>query len=301
MTPRLNIFIAAIVVLIGFPAYWYWFDNRPGDVATKPLDLATIRAMADEASERESGPAAAQYEALGYRWRMRGTLAAGSGVRFEKQFLVSYRLTYADDTSIMIDAGVAPDQAGEANFSAYDSRAWPRVESALREARFVIPLGSGLPHIGGLDALSAQDSTWAAKRAEPDLSPSARARKAAGDPYPIAPGIVVIPTAERAPNSQMVYVHFQDGRELLFLGTLSQTARNWRDLRAPSRYLTDIVRTGDRNEYFAWLETVQKWKAEQPDLKLVSLARVPQDAGISRYFSAPTRAQKTLDIAHAFR
>jgi glyoxylase-like metal-dependent hydrolase (beta-lactamase superfamily II) len=52
-----------------------------------------------------------------------------------------------------------------------------------------------------------------------------------GEAYPVAPGIVVVPTPGLNSGARLVFVRMAGGKEFLFAGDLAQINQSWSELR----------------------------------------------------------------------
>lgn len=278
MTPRLNLFLLALALIIGLPTYWLLIDNRPEDAKAKPVSIGELRSLA--ASKPGSAPAAIRYEAIGRVLRMGNLSAAGAGLRPVRLFAFVHMLEVPGKAPILIGSGMTRKEAKKLDFSIYDSKAQARVTSALGKASFVIPLDRRPAQMGGAKALASDITGRNILSSIENLDEA----DAAGRPHALAPGVVLIPTPGRRPGSRLVYVRLADGREYLFVGGLARTKQAWRELRAPARLITDYREKEDRQEIYSWLLTVRTLKQEAPGLVIVPGSKIPKDSGLERYF-----------------
>ncbi len=278
MTPRLNRWLLAIVLIIGLPTYWLLIDNRPGDAQPKPLNIAELRSLA--LSEPGSAPVEIRFESVGKALRVRAFAGAGRGLRPDRLFVLTYKLVVPGKPPIIIGSGMTGWQARKLDFQTYHSDAQKRVEQALHAASHVIPLANGVTHTGGLKPLAG---TPTGERIE-DWLDMLEAADRAGRPHAVARGVVVIPTQSLGKGNRLVYVRLAQGREYLFAGSLARTRANWTELRAPARIMTDYVQKQDRREIYSWLLTLRKLKREAPGLVIVSGNMIPKKAGLEPYF-----------------
>jgi glyoxylase-like metal-dependent hydrolase (beta-lactamase superfamily II) len=95
------------------------------------------------------------------------------------------------------------------------------------------------------------------------------ARIAPGAAQAVAPGVVVIPAPSHTPGSQMIFVRLANGREYLFTGDIATLDSSWRELRARSRLVGDVLAPEQRGEVFAWLRTIRALKAQAPGMVVV--------------------------------
>jgi hypothetical protein len=230
MTRHLNRALLLLALVVGLPGWWLLVENDPGTAEPEPIALAAVRALADGLPGPR--PHAIAMEVVAER-RVVGTLvAAGIGLAPRRLVLPAWRLAVAGGPPVVL----APSQgrAGDRSpgLGRIDGGAARRIAAAERGA-VVIP--AAIPP--GLTA--------------------------------IAPGVVVIPTAGLSPGSRVVYVHLADGGEVLFALGVAPVAVNWRELRAPSRWLGQWRRGESREAAFRWLATIRAWQREAPALLVI--------------------------------
>lgn len=85
----------------------------------------------------------------------------------------------------------------------------------------------------------------------------------------IAPGVVLVKAPSHTPGSQLVFVPFADGSECLFMGDMSSMDGNWRETRARSRLVGDLIVDEDRAAVFSWLGAFKALFEANPELTTV--------------------------------
>lgn len=257
LTRGLNLVLLALFTLIGIPFYWYFLDTRTYAEAPKPLGIEQLRTLAEALPG--SAPVEIRYERVGRREVISNVLAAGSGLRPAPYEIRAFQLVLPDGGVISIDRGISRTIAARADVEDFDPVAQAAVEQGIGAARLVLtldprPLHSGLHH------------------AEPDFGSGMpdQARLADGEPYAVAPGIVVIPAEGVKPGTRMVYVRLEGGAEFLFTGDIAPLALSWSQQRPPARLTTEYVHGRNRDEIAAWLRTVAALKQEAPVLNVVA-------------------------------
>lgn len=280
MTKRLNLFLLALVVLIGGPSYWLLVDNRPGDVAAKPVTIAQLRRLAETMPGQ--APTAVEMELVAFR-RLPGTLfVAGSGLKRKLVGVMSFRLPMPGAGPLVIDSGLDAKASEEMGMESFDHQAFARVAAALREASMVIVTHEHADHLGGVVGLGDSallqkvrfnreqlpGNRWTDMLKWPAPLPSPSVTGA--DPVAVARGVVVIPAPSHTPGSQMVFVRLADGREFLFAGDIATFAQSWQETRARSRLVGDHLAPENRAEVYAWLKTIKALKKEAPKLEVIA-------------------------------
>lgn len=289
MTRRFNRFLLAALLLIGLPAYWLLIDNRPGDSAPKPVTIAQLR----QAAAQLPGPAprSIEVEAIGWRELPATLFVAGAGIKSRRVTVMAFRVLSEDGSEVLIDTGLTRKAAEEMGIDRFSDQGQARVMAAMQRASLILITHEHPDHMGGLRSAGPQVSNQAmlnpAQLEGPGAAPLARSGL-----QPVAPGIVVIPAPSHTPGSQMIFVRLVDGREYLFAGDIATFEQSWRELRARSRLVGDILAPEVRGEVYAWLRTIQALQAENPQLIVVpghdieALFSEVRPNGIRRGFSA---------------
>jgi glyoxylase-like metal-dependent hydrolase (beta-lactamase superfamily II) len=280
MTRRLNWFLFGLFVLLGAPFYWLLVDNRPGDVAAKPVTMAQLRGLA--AAKPGPAPTGVQVELVTYR-RLPGTLfVAGGGIKRRLIGVMAWRLPVPGQGPIVIDSAMDAKAAKAMGMEEFDPSAWQRVEAALASASHIVITHEHPDHLGGLvgpDQRALLDKAilnpnqlpgnrWTNLLPWPN-PPLPKPMITGTTPVAIAPGVVVIPAASHTEGSQMIFVRLADGREFLFTGDIATSAQNWEELRARSRLIGDYIAPENRSEVFAWLKTIRALRAQSPELVIL--------------------------------
>lgn len=273
MTWRLNRLILALLMLVGAPYYWFLLDNRPGDVAPKPVTITQLRQLAS--ARPGPAPKAVEVELVSFR-RVPGTLfAAGIGLKRRLIGVMAWRLPVDGKGPIVIDSALDAKAAASMGMEGYKATAWDHVKAALAESSLTLITHEHPDHIGGLLNWAGPAALGKAQLNGPqriaagkqlNLPVGDAALRATGAPFAVAPGVVVIPAASHTPGSQMIYARLADGREYLFTGDIATLDLSWRELRARSRLVGAVLAPEDRREVYAWLKTIRALKAEAPDL-----------------------------------
>lgn len=276
MTRRLNWFLLTLIVLIGLPYYWLLIDNRPGDARPKPVTIAQLRALAG--AMPGPAPSGVEVELIAHR-RVPGTLfAAGTGLKRRLIGVMVWRLPVPGKGPIVIDSGMDQAAASAMEMEQFDSAAFQRVETVLRQASLILLTHEHPDHIGGLAVWRDATKTSRAQLNRPQMETLQAMRRtqfpieagpAPYSPFTIAPGVVVIPAASHTRGSQMIFVRLAGGREYLFTGDIATLASSWQELRARSRLIGEYFAPEDRREVFSWLMTIRALKAANPDLVIL--------------------------------
>lgn len=272
--------LTAILLIIGAAYYWLLIDNRPG-TATATIDIAALRQAAGSiAGEKPDNVAV---ETISQRKLPATLMVAGGGWGESGVDIHAFRVG-SGDRSVMIDSGFSRAAAETMGVDRYDQAAQTRVNAAMGRAAAIVITHEHLDHIGGI--LSASDWQALLPKAlitqeqfdHPEISEPVVWPKGSRDGFrplrydgiqPVAPGVVLVKAASHTPGSQLVFVQLANGREYLFLGDISSMDRNWRETRARSRLIGDVLVDEDRGAVFGWLTAFKALAAANPELILV--------------------------------
>ncbi|MDE2412002.1 MAG: MBL fold metallo-hydrolase [Sphingomonadales bacterium] len=282
MTKRVNWVIAALLLLIGAPYYWFLIDNRPGDVAAKPVTIAQLHQLADAMPGPH--PTSVEVELIGGRKVPSTVLVAGTGLIEQPIAIMAFRLPVAGGKPIVIDSGITQSEGEEMGLQSWQPQRQAAVERAMDEAGLILFTHEHPDHIGGMTAWIGKTGGFTGEAAakirlnRPQAEESARRLRirhidaglnTTDAPFAVAPGVVAIPAPSHTPGSQMFFVRLANGREYLFAGDIATMAASWEQLRARSRLAGTILAPEDRRAVYAWLKTIRALKAADPSLIVV--------------------------------
>lgn len=269
MTPRLNLLLLILMLLIGVPLYWFQFDSSAPGAKPLTLSLTHLRTLADEIPGK--APQELRQEVIGYRTALYNRIAAGSGLRPVRLPVRAFELAATDRRPILIDAGTTPRAAKERDLRGFDPAAQRRVDQRARTAALKLLLVDGPLHRGN-PALTSPDADPL-----PDFGN--------GEPRAVAPGVVAIPLKGLPDRAMMVYARLEDGREYLFTGDVAPLDANWLESRPPARSLGTMRGSDERRLIVSWLKTIKALKDAAPAMIVVSGHEPRNIAGVASGFA----------------
>ncbi|AIT78604.1 hypothetical protein [Novosphingobium pentaromativorans] len=254
MTPRLNLLLLALILIIGVPYYWFQLDADRDGAKPKPLSIAQLRSLAESIPGQK--PTGVNYEQLGFRFILSNKLAAGTGLRPARSALRAYELIVPGEGPITIDCGTTSAAAERYNVRNYDRMAERRINRAAQKASLSLLLVDHPLHNG--------DGGFGSPRARTMPATNSDA------PHAVAPGVVVIPLPGLTVGSNMVYTRLEDGREFLFTGDAAMIDSSWQDVLPPARIVTNYLRPRERTEIVSWLMTINALASDAPHMTVIT-------------------------------
>lgn len=277
MTPRLNLFLLVLVLVVGAPFYWFQLDTSQSDAQPKDLTMRQLRDLAEALPGQK--PTEVRYEEIGYRYVLSNKLAAGTGLRPVRCPVRAYELIVPGEDPIAIDRGTTPTAADQYDVHDFDEKALRRVQRANAEASLALLLADHPLHNG--NAAFSMPNTLL-----PDMSD--------GHPRAVAPGVVVIPLPGLSAGSHMVYVRLENGREYLFTGDAAMIEKSWQDILPPARMVTSYQRPQKRREIVSWLMTINALARSAPDMVVVAGHQSAAPKAVKHRFSDQAVADNRL-------
>lgn len=254
MTPRLNLFLLGLVLILGVPFYWFQLAADRGGAEAKPLTIGQLRDLADAIPGQK--PTQVNYEQIGWRYEIGNKLAAGVGLRPTRAAVRAYQLVIPGEGPVTLDGGTTPAAARQYHLHDFDRSAQHRIDKARAEAMLSLLLVDHPLHNGNAGF------SMPGARLLPDMSD--------GKPRALAPGIVLIPLPGLTVGSNMVYARLENGREYLFTGDAAMIDRSWRDILPPARIVTSYLRPQERQEIVSWLMTINALAREAPHMVVIA-------------------------------
>jgi hypothetical protein len=137
----------AIIAVIALAAvYWLFYDNRPPTSGSFPLDIAALRAAANQVPG--SKPLHIEMETVSHTKVPKIAMVAGTSWDKLDEVRNSYRLVWADH-AIILDTGYDAAGARATKADSFDPTAWAHIVAGLKDATQIIVTHEHGDHIGG--------------------------------------------------------------------------------------------------------------------------------------------------------
>ncbi len=235
-----------------------------------PLDLNRLRAAA--LASGEPLPLAMGEHVIGVGEFPKGAIVAGESL-LAKQRLVfrTHVLGYADGRTVVIDPVHGARLHEKFYGDGFNQRAWELMQKALARASLVLATHEHFDHVAGIASAPDFSALHAKVLLSREQLQSAAIEDAEfsgeqldqlvpldyEDYYSPAPGIALKKAPGHSPGSQMIFVHFDDGREVLFVGDIAWSWQNLLEQRGRPRIVSALIGE-DGTAVAAQLATLQE-------------------------------------------
>jgi glyoxylase-like metal-dependent hydrolase (beta-lactamase superfamily II) len=241
------------------------------DTPAKPSDekfLIDAEALHRAALGGGPLPSRIEVEKVGEFWFPQTLVVAGDGWQKHPMILLSHRVAW-QDRSLIIDTAVGPAAAKAIPGAKLDVAAFGRVESAMKQADWIVFTHEHTDHVGGV-ANAPDFSAIAAKvrmtreqlnnpKLERDYFPAGTLERLKPLEYTglyrLAPGVVLQKAPGHSLGTQLVYVELDNGARYLFVGDIAWTYDNiTRQIGRPG--LASLLMKEDRPAVAAQLQAI---------------------------------------------
>lgn len=219
-----------------------------------PLDIERLRAAA--LASGEALPLGMGEHVVAVGEFPKGAIVAGQSLLEQHRLIFrAHVLAYADGRTVMIDPVHGAELHEKFYGSGFNPQAWEVMQQALSRASLVLATHEHFDHVAGI----AQMADFSAARGKVLLSREQLQSAALDDAefseeqlaqlepldyddyYSPAPGIALKKSPGHSPGSQMIFVHFDDGREVLFIGDVAWSWQNLFEQRGRPRFVSAII------------------------------------------------------------
>lgn len=281
---RLRTWFAILAGLaVAVPYYWLLIDNGPGaaSVQAPRLDIASLRAATDALPGPK--PTGVTYELVALRLEPGALLVAGGGLKRQAIGAIVFRL-HSPSGDTVIDSGMNGKDVLAAGFNRFSPGNWGRAQQDMLAAAHIVFTSEQASAMEGF--LDNPRFAELAPKAELGINQTPQAPGAATLPWPdnlgdlrlpgkestiraVAPGVVQISAPSYSAGTQMYFVRYANGQEMLFAGEVIPMRRNLDWMRLRSRYDTSMRSPSSRSEQRAWLMAVAALARSDPNLVVV--------------------------------
>jgi glyoxylase-like metal-dependent hydrolase (beta-lactamase superfamily II) len=254
MRKKLWAALALTMVIVGAALVWGLGGVSRVTASAFSLDLERLRAAA--LASGEPLPLAMGEHVIAFGDFPKGAVIAGESL-LDQQRLVfrTHVLGYADGRTVVIDPVHGADLHEKFYGQGFNPRAWAVMQDALVRSSLVLVTHEHFDHVAGI----AQASNFSAVRDKVMLSREqllSDAIEEAGfseeqlnqlasfdydDYYSPAPGIALKKAPGHSPGSQMIFVRFADGNEVLFVGDVAWSWQNLLEERGRPRFVSALI------------------------------------------------------------
>lgn len=264
-------------------ASWYPLVLHSPKAASPPgysLDIAAVRELAR--SPRGPFPSRLRVETVAEFQFAEAMVMAGEAWQSTPIPIYAFKLEYPGGWLVIDTAMPNIEAMPDVIVSMFDEAALQRVYQAMSRADGIYITHEHFDHIGGVVAhpdiasLLPRVHLTREQFAHPDRMRPLSYPAAFDDYQPldyqgmkaIAPGVVLIKAPGHTPGSQIVYIQFSDGRELLLLGDVAWQMRNIDAVRERPLFMTALIKE-DRSQVIDQFQVLHDLRAQAPQLAML--------------------------------
>ena len=277
---RITLWTLVAIAIAAGVAYWWLILAGDGEPGQFRLDIAELRAAANEVAGDK--PVEVRVEHVGSGEMPLAFTRSAAGWEASVFPYQSYQIVRDGRPSIILETAYDEEAAKQSGATFFDREAFGRVLSAMAQAEAIVVTHEHMDHMGGL--VTAKDLDTILPRAvlnkeqlTSDVPFAAKLPKEAQDRvkpleydglHALAPGVVLIKARGHTPGSQMVFVQRADGKEYLFLGDVSWKMANIDLVRERPRLATYVIGE-DRVAVLAQMAAIKALKDANPALHIM--------------------------------
>lgn len=285
MTKLWKWLIPSLLALI-IAGYYVLFMQSPSvDRSEFKIDIEGMRELTTEPNQGASGPVALNSIVIGEGSFPSAAIVAGDSL-FSKTTLVfvSYQLTYADGSELILDT--AQDESLHNEFyegEPFYSQRFDIMQTAMKRAKWIVATHEHVDHVGGIaqspffeeikDQVFLSEEQINGPTIEAARFPEGNLEKLNPLKYDglhrIAPGVVLQKAPGHSVGSQLIYVRMQSGQEFLFIGDIAWGQKNITEQTGRPALVSWLFLNEDRNQVAHQLKALLEMQNQYPEIQLV--------------------------------
>ena len=229
------IVLACLVVLLG--AKYFLLDTAASAEVPYIIDVEALHRIATAGGPL---PSSIEVEKIADFAFPRTIVVAGDGFRMHPMVLVSHRVVWRDQSSLIIDTALGPKDVDALPGAKAYAEAFERMERSLAKARAIVFTHEHPDHVGGIASapnfaaiapkvVMTREQFEGPKLERDKFAPGALAQLKPleySGPYSVAPGVVLQKAPGHTPGTQLIYVELESGARYLFVGDIAWSEDN---------------------------------------------------------------------------